>query len=316
MTDRQSTTRRQLFFGGLCLCCTPALPRAAAAADDPLAMEEVAAGLYIRRGLDEDATQTNADAIANIGFMIGRDGILVTDPGGSLTDGERLRAAIRQKTQLPIKYVVLSHVHPDHIFGAGAFAQDNPVYVGHARLRHELELRGEYYRKSLVALYGEEHAGSIIMPDLEIRDRADLDLGDRIIVATAHGSAHTACDLSLFDTRTGTLLPADLLFVRRVPSLDGSLSGWRETLASLKKTKAERAVPGHGPSSVPWPAAAADLERYLAMLAEETRRAIAAGVDIEDAANKLVASERDKWLLFDAYNGRNVTVAYKELEWQ
>ncbi len=64
------------------------------------------------------------------------------------------------------------------------------------------------------------------MPTLEVRDGAELDLGDRIIEARAHGIAHTICDLSLFDKKTGTLLPADLLFVQRMPSLDGSLRGW------------------------------------------------------------------------------------------
>jgi quinoprotein relay system zinc metallohydrolase 2 len=316
MPDRYSTTRRKLVFGGLCLCCAPALPRLAAAAADPWRMEEVAEDLFIRRGLDEDATQANEDAIANIGFIIGRDGVLVADPGGCLLDGERLRAAIRQRTQLPIKYVVLSHVHPDHIFGAGAFAEDKPIFVGHARLKRELDLRGEYYRKALAELYGDRQAGPVIAPTLEVSEQADLDLGNRIVVARAHKAAHTNCDLSLFDMKTSTLLPADLLFVNRVPSLDGSLSGWLETIASLKNISAQRAVPGHGPTSVAWPAGAADLERYLSVLTQETRRAIEAGMDIDDAANRLVASERDKWVLFDAYNSRNVTEAYKELEWQ
>jgi quinoprotein relay system zinc metallohydrolase 2 len=316
MPDRKSTTRRKLVFGGLCLCCTPALPRLAAAAGDPWRMEEVAEGLFIRRGLDEDATQANEDAIANIGFIIGRDGVLVADPGGSLIDGERLRAAIRQRTQLPIKYVVLSHVHPDHIFGAGAFAEDKPIFVGHARLKRELDLKGEYYQKALADLYGDSQTGPVIAPTLEVNDQADLDLGGRIITARAHKTAHTNCDLSLFDTKTGTLLPADLLFVKRIPSLDGSLSGWLETIASLKNISAQRAVPGHGPTSVQWPGGTGDLERYLNVLLEETRRSVATGIDIEDASNNLVASERDKWVLFDAYNSRNVTEAYKELEWQ
>jgi glyoxylase-like metal-dependent hydrolase (beta-lactamase superfamily II) len=84
-------------------------------------LEEIADGIHIRRGLDEDATQANENAIANIGFIAGRDFVLVTDPGGSLTDGEKLRASIAETTSLPVKYVVMSRVHPDHIFGASAF---------------------------------------------------------------------------------------------------------------------------------------------------------------------------------------------------
>jgi transcriptional regulator GlxA family with amidase domain len=47
----------------------------------------------------------------------------------------------------------------------------------------------------------------------------------------------------------------------------------------------------------------------------ETRQAIAKGVDIDQAAKTVALSERDKWKLFDDYNGHNVTRAYKELEW-
>lgn len=316
MTDLASATRRRLLLGGFCLCCLPGAIRRAEASPGPFASEEIAEGIHIRRGVDEDASLANRDAIANIGFIIGRDGVLVADPGGSLTDGENLRATIRQKTNLPIRFVVMSHVHPDHIFGAGAFWQDNPVFVGHARLAQALLQRGEYYRGVLATMLGSERAGPVVAPTMLVSDKTEIDLGDRLIEARAHGPAHTTCDLSLFDKKTGTLFPADLLFVRRAPSLDGSLRGWLKELAALKQRGAARAVPGHGPVSIDWPAGSTDIERYLTTLERETRRAVADSVGIEAAVRTVASSERDKWLLFDEYNGRNVTEAYRELEWQ
>jgi hypothetical protein len=118
------------------------------------------------------------------------------------------------------------------------------------------------------------------------------------------------------DRSSGTLLPADLLFVRRVPSLDGSLRGWLKELAALKSVPARLAVPGHGPTSVKWPSGADDLERYLGILLRETRAAIAKGTDLEAAVGTVALSERARWKLFDDYNGHNVTQAYKELEWE
>ncbi len=312
--ERGKVTRRGILLGGICLCCTP--PTASAGPPGPLPMEEIASGIHIRRGLDEDATKANADAIANIGFIVGSNGVLVTDPGGSLADGENLRTTIKQMTSLPIKYVVISHVHPDHIFGASAFVKDTPVFVGHARLAQALQQRGAYYRDVLSKLLGPELAGTIVMPTLEVRDRTEIDLGNRIIDATAHGVAHTTCDLSLLDRNTGTLLPADLLFVQRIPSLDGSLPGWLKELAVLKQLGAPRAVPGHGPVSVDWPVGAAAVERYLTTLERDTKRAISDGIDIDAAVKTVAASERSAWTLFDDYNGRNVAEAYKELEWQ
>jgi quinoprotein relay system zinc metallohydrolase 2 len=312
MTDQP--TRRGILLGGLCLCCLPGTLRANESG--PFAMAEIAEGIHIRRGLDEDASQANENAIANTGFILGRDSVLVTDPGGSLADGERLRATIAQTTSLPVKYVVMSHVHPDHIFGASAFLKDDPVFVGHARLAEALRQRGAYYHDKLSDLFGPERTGTVVLPGVEIRNQAEIDLGGRIIAVSAHAPAHTVCDLSLFDKNTGTLLPADLLFVGRVPSLDGSLRGWLKTLEELKKLGAPRAVPGHGPVAVDWPSACAPIARYLTALERDTRRAITEGTGIGAAVNTIAASERGEWKLFDDYNGRNAAEAYKELEWE
>ncbi len=149
-----------------------------------------------------------------------------------------------------------------------------------------------------------------------VTDHAEIDLGDRVLELTAHGTAHTDCDLSVLDRSTGTLMPADLLFVERIPSLDGSLKGWLKELAALKAMSAHRAVPGHGPTSVNWPSGANDLERYLGVLLRETRDAIAKAMDLETAVTTVAQSERAKCKLFDDYNGHNITQAFKELEWE
>ncbi|HUB63442.1 MAG TPA: quinoprotein relay system zinc metallohydrolase 2 [Methylocella sp.] len=311
---RAPPTRRGVLFGGFCLCCWPSAIQASETG--PFAVEEIAAGIHIRRGLDQDATQANDNAIANTGFILGRDAVLVTDPGGSFADGERLRATIAQTTNLPVKYVVMTHVHPDHIFGASAFLKDHPVFVGHGRLAEVLNQRGAYYREKLSTLIGPERTGKVVFPDMVIGERAEIDLGSRVIEVTAHAPAHTVCDVSLFDKNTGTLLPADLLFVERIPSLDGSLHGWLKTLDDLKNRAASRAVPGHGPAAVDWPSASAAIARYLTTLERDTRQAIMNGTGIGDAIKTAAASERGEWKLFEDYNGRNAAEAYKELEWE
>ncbi len=308
-------SRRELLIAGFCLCCLPGALRAATP-PGPLATEQVAPGIHVRRGVHAEATPENRDAIANAGFVIGRDAVLVSDPGGSLADGEALRAAIRAATDLPIRYVVMSHVHPDHIFGAGAFLPDEPAFVGHARLPAALAQRGDYYRERLEEILGPGAAGPPVMPTLTVADGAEIDLGGRVLALTAHGTAHTDNDLSVLDRTTGTLFTGDLLFVERAPSLDGSLKGWLAVLAELKSVAASRAVPGHGPASVPWPQGASGIERYLTALLQETRAAVADNIGIEQAVETVAMSERGHWVLFDDYNGRNVTKAYKELEWE
>ena len=79
---------------------------------------------------------------------------------------------------------------------------------------------------------------------------------------------------------------------------------------------AKRVVPGHGPLVRHWPEAAAEQERYLQRLLAETRAALRARKTLQQAVDTVGGSERDRWLLFDAYHRRNVTAAFAELEWE
>lgn len=284
---------------------------------EPLPVSEVAPGLYVHVGVHAEATAENEGAIANVGFMVGERAVMVVDTGGTAAEGARLRAAIRSVTELPIRYVVLTHVHPDHIFGTTAFEPDAPEIIGHAMLRGALAQRAAYYLRNLRRDVGARSEGTAaVLPSRLVAERDEVDLGNRRIVIQAHGPAHTDNDLSLFDEATGTLWLGDLLFVDRIPAIDGSLVGWLRELEVLERLPAMRAVPGHGPAVVEWPLAAAPQKRYLSAVLFGTRAAIAAGIDIGDAWRSVAQEEKGRWLLFDDYHPRNVTAAYKELEWE
>lgn len=306
-----AVSRRDALIGAACFCCMPSL-----ALGTPT-IDEIAPGVFMRRGPDAEANAANLGGIANIGFVIGRDAVLVTDAGGSRADGAWLRDEIRARTDRPIRHVVMSHVHPDHAFGASAFLDDAPEFVGHADLPAALAARGDYYRDRLVELLGPDAAGPVVMPTRTIgSDGAVIDLGGRQLRLTAHPAAHTHSDLSMLDPDAGLLFAADLLFVGRVPSLDGSLLGWLGELDAIEALGARAVVPGHGPAIVEPLAAIAPLRRYLSRLRDDVRQAIAEGRSLDETTRTAGLEEREGWALFDDYNGRNVTQAYKELEWE
>ena len=280
-----------------------------------LPVTEIAAGVFVHHGVHEEASAANEDAIANIGFIIGDDAVAVIDPGGSFAEGSALRAAIRARTDRPIRYVILTHVHPDHIFGAAAFREDHTDVVGHAKLPGAIAQRGDYYLRRLQGTLGDGASGTeIVAPTVLVADRLDLDLGNRRLTLHACGPAHTDNDMTIFDEKTRTFWLADLLFVERIPVIDGSFVGWLKQLDELTAIPADRAVPGHGPVFVPWPAGAEPERRYLTAVAHDTRAAIKAGISIANAYRQVENSERGRWLLFDEYHPRNVTASYKELE--
>jgi quinoprotein relay system zinc metallohydrolase 2 len=283
----------------------------------PLPVEEIAPGVYVHHGVTEEATPANEDGIANIGFIVGGAAVMVIDPGGSAIEGEQLREAVRAVTDRPIRYVVMTHVHPDHIFGAAAFKDDHPEFIGHAKLPGALARRGDYYLRNLRRSLGETAEGSeVVAPTRLVESTAEIDLGGRAVEIRAHPTAHTDDDLTLLDRQTDTLWMADLLFVERVPAIDGSLVGWVRELAAMMEMPALRAVPGHGPVAVDWPAGAEPEMRYLRAVLADTRLAIRQGIDIGDAWHHVATDERSQWALFDEYHPRNVTAAYHELEWE
>jgi quinoprotein relay system zinc metallohydrolase 2 len=299
-----------LLFSGPCRAAAPP------SRIKPASIVEIAPGEFVRPGACEEATRSNQDGIANIGFIVGHAGVAVIDPGGSLPDGQALRAAVRAKTPLPIRYVIMTHAHPDHVMGAAAFLADHPEFVGHARLPEALAARAAFDHARLADLLGPASAGGGAPPTILVRDTATLDLGSRALTLTAYAAAHSDSDLTVFDQATQTLWAGDLLFVTRVPVLDGNLAGWLRALDRLQSVPAARAVPGHGPPSVPWPDSAAPERRYLTALRDDVRAALASGKDIGATVASAAASERGHWALFDAYNGRNATEAYRELQWE
>ncbi len=310
---------KQCFRLAALLVCGVFLSAPAREASDaaaPFALTEAAEGDFVRAGACAEASAANADGIANSGFIVGASGVAVIDPGGSLLDGQRLRAAIRATTRLPIRYVIMTHAHPDHVFGGAAFLPDHPAFVGHWRLPAALATRSAYDHARLAAILGEAATGDPVSPSLLVRDSLTLDLGGRVLRLRAHGRAHSDSDLTVLDQATSTLWAGDLLFLRRIPALEGNLKGWLTAIDEISAIPAARAIPGHGPASVPWPEGAADERRYLTLLLHDVRAAIAAGTDIDGAAATAARGESRKWALFDSYNGHNVVVAYKELQWE
>ena len=301
-----------------CLCLCLLLACGPAAADDPLPVQQLAPGMFIHLGANEETSTANEGAIANVGFIVGKRCVAVIDTGGSMENGQRLRLAIRQKTPVPICYVINTHVHPDHVFGNAAFVADAPAFIGHQRLAAAMQARGAYYRKALARELGEDAAAAstLIAPGKTVASDMEIDLGGRLLQLRAWPTAHTDNDLTVFDRQSGTLWLGDLLFEQRVPSLDGSLNGWLAAMETLRTLPARLVVPGHGAPATEWPGALRSQERYLQALQRDVRKAIRDKQTLAQAVETAAHEERPRWLLFDNYHAHNVTGAYTELEWE
>lgn len=297
------------------LCCLVLAWAVPVVADDFLTA--LAPGVYLHRGKHADIDSPDRADSANLGVVVGARCVAVIDTGGAVATGEALRAAIRSLTDVPVCYVINTHVHFDHVLGNAAFVADGAEFIGQAHLPEEMAASRDFFLENFAHELGDPpSADKVVAATRTVGDVLSLDLGDRELRLVAAPRAHSVTDLMVLDERSGTLFAGDLLFRERLPIIDGSLKGWLEWLADASATPYARVVPGHGPVDEAWPAGAAAERAYLEALLSEIRAGIAAGMTLEDAQDKVGLDALAGWQLTGRAHRLNVSRAYRELEWE
>lgn len=281
-----------------------------------LSVTEVAPGVFVHISEHHWPDRTNHGEIANIGFIVGEQCVAVIDSGGSPQQGIALRIAIKQATTKPVCYVINTHVHPDHIYGNSAFKATGVKFVGHHKLARAMATRAPHYLSKADELLDiRVNDDNIIPPNLQVSDNLTLNLGNRELVLTAHPTAHTDNDLSVYDKTTDTFWLADLVFLEHIPVIDGSIKGWISEMERLEKNHYKLVIPGHGRLIKDWPTSLQPQKNYLLQLSREIKSMIKQGKTLEYAVENVGLAAKANWQLFEEFHRKNVTMAFAELEW-
>lgn len=281
-------------------------------------VHEISPGQFVHFGAVEDVVPGSTGDVANTGFIIGDEAVAVIDAGTTRKVAEELYLAIRGQTHLPIQWLFLTHMHPDHVLGAELFDEAGAEIIGHAKLKLALANRAESYMGNMKRLLSPEVllGTQVALPESGVEGRRDIDLGGRLLTLATYPTAHTTNDMTVLDHATETLWAGDLVFLEHTPALDGSINGWISVLEQLAKTKVQQIVPGHGRMLALHPDGFEPTLNYLSDLRVETRAAISNGESLQGALKHLGMTLRGGWLLFDQFNSRNATNAFVELEWE
>ena len=293
---------------------------------EPLNVIEITDGIYVHYGKHENIYEGNVGDIANLGFIIGDESIAVIDTGGSLVVGEAFRLAIKKISQKPIKFVINTHVHQDHIFGNIAFVKEDAIIYGHYKLKKALQERGSQYMAQINQMGDELKGTRIIFPHKIIAETSKdetkklsnsitIDLGNRKLFLTSHEVAHTYSDVSVYDLKTKTLFVGDLVQDERLPTVDGLAKNWIKVLNQIEKIDFNIMVPGHGKIQTD-NSALNKTKKYLQILYDEVIEVLKKDIAVEDGLKTIAQSEKNNWVLFDRINPGNVVRTFMRYEWE
>jgi glyoxylase-like metal-dependent hydrolase (beta-lactamase superfamily II) len=280
-------------------------------------VEQVAAHSYYARGAPGMATD-NQGFISNAGFVVTDAGVVLFDSLGSPSLAWALREQIRKVTDKPVRTVIVSHYHADHIYGLQVFKDEGAEILAPRGAYEYLESpaaaeRLDERRFSLDPWVNDETR--LVKPDRLIEDEYRFSLGGVDFQVNYLGSAHSEGDMTLYVAQDRVLYSGDIIFEGRVPFVgDADTGRWLETLERLETDELAALVPGHGPAADDPVGAISRTREYLAYLRKVMGDAVA---DFQDFASAYEAADWRRFEqlpAFDAANRRNAYQVFLSME--
>ena len=321
MSDHALTGRRALPWrvcAALLACLAMLAGRGTAA--QPLQARQVSDTAWFVQGEAALGSPANRNFISNAGFVVTPEGVVVIDALGSPSLADALIAAIRAVTAQPIRYLIVTHYHADHIYGLQAFKAAGATILAHAA--------GQDYLRSDTARLRLQASREELAPWIDANTRlvaADrwldsdtvLALGGEVFHIHHVGPAHTPEDLVVHAEHAGVMFAGDLVFRGRIPFVGQADSRqWISSLGRLIDFRPRIVVPGHGPISTE-PLADLQLTRdYLVHLRQTMAEAAANLEPFEDAYARADWSRFAQLPLFRVANRMNAYNTYLLLEQQ
>ena len=275
---------------------------------------------FVRLG--EDAYAYTAEGDPNTGVIVGDDGVMVIDTQATPVMAQDVIRRIREVTDKPIKYVVLSHYHAVRVLGASAY---RPEHIIASKDTYELIVeRGEADMKSEIDRFPRlfrsvESIPGLTWPTLVFKDELTLWMGKREVKILQLGRGHTKGDTVVWLPQEQILFSGDLVEYGATPYTgDAYLTDWPATLDALAALKPEKLVPGRGPSLQTPEQVRAGLDGTRAFVTEmfdAVKRAAGAGKDLRAAYRETYAALKPKygaWVIFDHCLPFDVSRAYDE----
>ena len=231
-------------------------------------------------------------------FYVTPKGVIVTDPINA-DAANWLKAEIKKRFNKPIKYVVYSHDHRDHIAGGEVFAEDGAAIVAHQRAKD--------------VIIGEKRPTAI--PEVTFKKHLNLELDGNWVELTYVGKNHSDNMIVMRFPKEGVLFAVDFIPVKTVAFRDlpdAYLPDWIKSLERVERMDFDILAPGHGPLGTK--ADVTLFKNYMSDLYDQVLAAARAGKTLEETKSSVDLSKYKDMAMFDKWGPLNIEGAYKRIQ--
>jgi glyoxylase-like metal-dependent hydrolase (beta-lactamase superfamily II) len=294
----------------------------------PLIIEQIPGKpVYYVVGHPEIPAEENEGHTSNAGFVVTTEGVVVFDALGTPSLGWEWLQQIQKLTVQPIRYIVVSHYHADHIYGLQAFKDHIPQAVIIAQERaaeyrenedtadERASQRLDQRREALFPWVDQNTR--VVPPDITFRQRLVLRLGDRRLVMIYAGPAHSASDMMMAVEPDGVLFAGDIVQNSRIPFMNGddvNTANWLLGLNEVQKLNPQFIIPGHGRPSANAIEAIVFTRDYIDYVRKEMGKAVENWADFEAAYEQTDWSKYENIPAFSSNNRGNAYRIFLEME--
>ncbi len=263
----------------------------------PFILHQVGPGVWA--AIDNPAAKSGR-AGANAGFVIGTDSVLVIDTFENPAAAQVLLDQIRQKTKLPIRFVVNTHYHLDHVAGNNIFAAAGATILAQQNVRAWERTENKKFFGPKITTAQTQMVESLGLPSITYQDGVTLYLGSREVIVRSF-PGHTGGDSVLFIPDANIVFTGDLFWCHMLPNLiDASTKPWVETLdLMIQHHPAATFVPGHG--EVGHVQDVSDFRGYLSDLRADVGQSQSAGKSGDTLIDSVLPEIQQKYGTWDAF---------------
>ena len=282
--------------------------------DYALEPTKVSETTYCFFGLSEVMDERNNGNMSNSCFVNMGSSYLVVDSGPTYQYASQAYKKMKNIKNLPISYVVNTHVHDDHWLGNSYYKELGVQIIGSRAFEDEPKVEMTRMQKRISP---DAYAKTTqVFPTLLVKDKKTLNFDSKEVhIISVNKKAHTDSDLLVYIPSEKMVFVGDLVFNDRLPSIrDGSLTGWLAALDEVRKMDVKYIIGGHGKivnrSSI-------DMTYdYIKTLRERVSSLIEEGEEIGDVVNMVTMDKFKNVNFYDSMHRQNVEIAYRMLEWE